>query len=52
MAEVVLDDCKTACKYCLDEVCVNADCSYCADFCPFAMNLKACRHYQEKSEEG
>ena len=22
------------CEYCIDEVCVNADCPMCADFCP------------------
>ena len=23
-----------SCKYCVDEVCVNADCPLCADYCP------------------
>lgn len=23
-----------SCKYCIDEVCVNADCPLCADYCP------------------
>ena len=31
------------CKYCQDEVCVNADCPMCADFCPVVDVPGVCR---------
>ena len=31
------------CKYCLEEVCVNADCPMCADFCPVPDIIGVCR---------
>lgn len=31
------------CKYCQDEICVNADCPMCADFCPVADVPGVCR---------
>lgn len=33
----------TDCKYCQDEVCVNADCPMCADFCPVVDVPGVCR---------
>ena len=38
------------CKYCVDEVCVNADCPYCADFCPCYEHPEICKCYEAKSE--
>ena len=38
----------TDCKYCQDEVCVNADCPMCADFCPVPDIPGVCRF--EESE--
>ena len=31
------------CKYCQNEVCVNADCPLCADYCPVADVPGVCR---------
>ena len=31
------------CKYCQDEVCVNADCPMCCDFCPVVDVPGVCR---------
>lgn len=32
------------CKWEQDEVCVNADCPLCADFCPLVYTPGVCRH--------
>lgn len=32
------------CKWEQDEVCVNADCPMCADFCPVVYTPGVCRH--------
>ena len=37
------------CKYCQDEVCVNADCPMCADFCPVVDVPGVCR-FEEREE--
>ena len=37
------------CEYCIDEVCVNADCPICADFCPVVNEPEVCR-YEKRSE--
>ena len=40
----------TDCKYCQgDEVCVNADCPMCADFCPVVDVPGVCR-FEEREE--
>lgn len=31
------------CKYCLEEICVNADCPLCADFCPLTSIPDVCK---------
>ena len=40
---------KMDCKYCQDEVCVNADCPMCADFCPVVDYPGVCR-FEEREE--
>jgi hypothetical protein len=35
------------CKWMQDEVCVNADCPMCADYCPVADNPGVCK-YEER----
>lgn len=37
------------CKWMQDEVCVNADCPMCADFCPVADNPGVCR-FEERGD--
>jgi hypothetical protein len=37
------------CKWMKDEICVNADCPMCADFCPVADNPGVCR-YEERED--
>ena len=32
------------CKYCIDEICVNADCPMCTDYCPVPDIPEVCRH--------
>ena len=39
----------TDCKYCQDEICVNADCPMCADFCPVPDIPGVCR-FEEREE--
>ena len=39
----------TDCKYCQDEVCVNADCPMRADFCPVVDVPGVCR-FEEREE--
>lgn len=44
----LLDDIKrreqtNKCDYCIDEVCVNADCPLCADFCPLVYTPGICK---------
>ena len=42
----------TDCKYCQgDEVCVNADCPMCADFCPVVDVPGVCRFEDRGGEE-
>ena len=33
----------TDCKYCQEEICVNADCPMCCDFCPVVDVPGVCR---------
>ena len=41
----------TDCKYCQgDEVCVNADCPMCCDFCPVVDAPGVCR-FEEREEQ-
>lgn len=37
------------CKYCQDEICVNADCPMCADFCPVVDVPGVCR-FEERGD--
>lgn len=32
------------CKYCKDEICVNADCPMCCDYCPVPDDPGVCRY--------
>lgn len=32
------------CKWCLDEICTNADCPMCCDFCPVPDTAGVCKH--------
>ena len=32
------------CKWCQDEVCVNAQCPMCADYCPVPDTPDVCKH--------
>ena len=43
---LTMDDC----KYCHDEICVNADCPMCCDFCPVADVPGVCR-FEERSDD-
>ena len=38
------------CKYCQDEICVNADCPMCADYCPVVDVPGVCR-FEERSSD-
>ena len=37
-----------ACLYCLDEICVNADCPMCADYCPVVDFPDVCKHEERE----
>lgn len=39
------------CKYCYDEICVNADCPMCADYCPVPDIEGVCRYEERDKEE-
>lgn len=42
---------ETTCKWMTEnEICVNADCPMCADFCPVVNYPGACR-YEDRAEE-
>ena len=38
------------CKWMQDEICVNADCPMCCDYCPVADYEGVCR-YEERGED-
>lgn len=38
------------CEYCVDEICVNADCPMRADFCPVSDIHDVCK-YEKRGEE-
>ena len=38
------------CKYCLDEICVKADCPMVADYCPVPDTENVCK-WEERIEE-
>ena len=41
------------CKYCQDEICVNAECPMCCDYCPVVDVPGVCRFEErEESENG
>ena len=40
----------TDCKWMQDEICVNADCPMCADYCPVVDVPGVCR-FEERSDE-
>lgn len=37
------------CVYCMDEICVNADCPMCADYCPISDTPDVCK-YEERTD--
>lgn len=39
------------CKYYIDEICVNADCPYRADYCPVTEYPNICKYYADKRAE-
>lgn len=42
----------TDCKYCQGEICVNADCPMCADFCPVVDVPGVCRFEERSADNG
>ena len=38
------------CKWCQDEICVNADCPMCCDYCPVPDTDGVCR-FEERGEK-
>lgn len=38
------------CKYCIDEICCNADCSYCCDYCPVTEFPEICKYAEEQKD--
>ncbi|MBO5953325.1 MAG: hypothetical protein J6Q53_04295 [Oscillospiraceae bacterium] len=40
------------CKYCKDEICVNADCPVRADYCPVPDNPGVCRYEERGASNG
>lgn len=39
------------CKYCYDEVCVNADCPLVADFCPVSDTPDVCKWEKRETDK-
>ena len=39
------------CKYCVDEICVNADCPMRADYCPVPNDEGVCRYEERTPKE-
>lgn len=39
------------CKYNIDEICVNADCPYRADYCPCYENDSICKYMADSFEQ-
>ena len=39
------------CKYCTDEICVNADCPMCTDFCPVSDVPDVCKWEDREPKE-
>ena len=39
------------CKYCIDEICVNADCPMRADYCPVPNDEGVCRYEERTPKE-
>ena len=37
------------CEYCIDEICVNADCPMCADYCPVYNTPDVCK-WEQRSD--
>lgn len=37
------------CRWCMDEICVNADCPICTDYCPVPDTDGVCR-YEDRKE--
>lgn len=40
------------CKYCKDEICVNADCPMCCDYCPVPDDPGVCRFEERGADNG
>lgn len=43
---------ETMCKFNKDEICVNADCLACADYCPCSEYEEICKYYEESENNG
>ena len=39
------------CKWLTDEICVNSDSPYCADFCPSTERPRCCVHFEEQETD-
>lgn len=39
------------CKFEIDEICVNADCPCCCDYCPVIYYAEICKYAEEEKEE-
>lgn len=39
------------CEYCIDEICVNADCPMCADYCPVYDTPNVCKWEKRIDDE-
>ena len=40
------------CKWCKDEICVNADCPMCTDYCPMPDTECVCRFEDRGADNG
>ena len=42
-----LDKYQDFCRHCINEICTNDKCPYCADYCPIAEHQELCKHYED-----
>lgn len=53
LGEMLVEKTKPVCKWLsddLNEICVNADCPYCTEFCPITEHPRCCVYFEEKEE--
>ena len=53
LGEILEEKTKPVCKWLSDdfnEICVNADCPYCTEFCPITEHPRCCVHFEEREE--